>query len=575
MNGDSVDYFDTFNTLSQTWLSEGRQVFASQGASILYEKSGSDCEANSTHSHGNWCRCDEGYRVNANRDGCELIPAPPPPPTLFCKSFLGGDGATRDLSGFDPNTSTTVGMQPLSSGIVGANVYDCYHWSLTAQEVSNISAWSVNGLKAGDIIGVVIWQIPYTNCSSSTTYHTWIAQKIAFNQASDGTWTEAHSTHTAFQPMLIGSNDPRYSQATLTTLGGIQVIGGQYPNVRITTSQRNTIINSIVADMDGYFGSHIQEPTHVDCFMVNRAPARWVNPDEWSAGRGILWSSEADVCKCGCCSPMRVSIVWEELKVGTHDSTSGRYTAYTNCVGRWTDSTSEISPNADGTYSKSLLSSELEDLKTRSLNWLANCDRQEIQETEEARERIESEKECDLGYVETGRCPENSYKQYGGGGLFSIGRRCYRCACDSDYVSANYEKSSDTYLATPDSQSDTPECFLYDCMDNSYYDAALESCVCLKGYEMNTDGTECDAKSLPLNSDGECPTHTTQGDDGKCYCNAGYHAAGEECVADENGGNGNGEIWDVEEHLNQYGMWYGLAFIGFVALKAFKPSGGV
>tara|TARA_B100000131_G_scaffold268099_1_gene266734 strand:- start:3690 stop:5393 length:1704 start_codon:yes stop_codon:yes gene_type:complete len=566
-----MDYFSTFNRLAEKSLGFSTESFASQGAGILLTiNQGDSCPSNSSPvgSSGTRCRCDEGYQVNANGDGCEAIPPPPPPPTYtyFCKTYSASDLDTWviDESMWDNQTSQNV-----HNGAVRATVFDCYHWTLDSSTASDLNTALNNSIaSSGDIVGVIFYEIPYTECGGTSTHKTWLQRNILLKRAADGTYTQfSGSSINYFQQMLIGTNDSRYDWATIHSSG--RYLSSLYPALRITNAQRSSIISSIVSYYDSVFGTHETDvgTDYDDCFMLNQSPPRWVT-DESGGNRGIEWREAAQECKCGAIEALKVSIVFEVLQIGNQPSTSGRFTAITNCYRNWSDHTSEISPDSNGNYDKASLLSELEDLKTRSRNYLANCDREKIQDTEEFRERMREESRCDLGYQKgNASCPENSYKQLSGGGVAFLkgwDTQCWRCVCTEGYVSSNYEQDTDSYIVPLDGV-----CTEKSCMENAFYDASLDSCVCLSGYEKNEDGTLCNPKNLtPI--DGECTEHSTLGDDGNCYCNAGYIADGGKCVATSTNGD---ETWDIESHLKEYGMWYGLGFLGFVALKAFGGKG--
>jgi hypothetical protein len=604
-----MDYFSTFNRLAEKSLGFSTESFASQGAGILfYINQGDSCPANSSPfgNSGNRCKCAEGYRVNSNGDGCEAIPPPPAAPTYFCKAY--SDSSELDTWVIDPSMWDNQTSQNVQNGTVRATVFDCYHWTLDDSTAATLNAGWNTSLSSGDIYALVFYEIPYTicgdvaytpismysnrtncgynsygmggglckcdegyivdaaypfRCISPSSYKTWMMKRILIKRAADGTWSQdTSSTHSAFQPMLIGTNDARYDSATIHSSG--RRIDSAYPALRISNAQRSGIISSIVTEYDSALGTHETEvgTDYDDCFMLNQSPPRWVT-DESGGNRGIEWQEAAQECKCGATEALKVSIVFEVLQIGNQPSTSGRFSAFTNCYRNWSDHTSEISPDSNGNYDKASLLSELEDLKTRSRNYLANCDRETIQDTEEFREKLREEDRCDLGYQKgNASCPENAYKQTGGGGRWN--NKCWRCVCNEGYVSSTYEKDTNSYIVPLDG-----ECAEQSCMENAYYDSSLDSCVCLSGYEKNDDGTLCNPKNLTP-TDGECTEHSTLGDDGNCYCNAGYIAEGDKCVSTSTNGD---ETWDIESHLKEYGMWYGLGFLGFVALKAFGGKG--
>jgi len=556
-----MDYFSTFNRMAEKSLGFTPESFASQGAGILfYINSGDSCPNNSSDfgNSGSRCKCDEGYRVNSNADGCEAIPPPPTPPSYFCKSYSASDLDTWAIDGSMWDSSTS---QNIHNYMVRANIPECYHWTLDSTTAATLNSSGLHAASSGDVLGLIVYEIPYTECGKTTIYHSWSVKRVLFKRGADGTFTQYQDSSGYFMPTFIGTNDVRYDYAIISTTALGQSISSPYPQFRLTNAQRSSIISGIVNYWDGILGSHTQEYNYDDCLMRNQSPPRWVT-DESGGNRGIEWSEGAQECKCGL-GKLRVSIVFEELQIGSQASTKGRFSAFTNCPRNWSDHTSEILPLSNGNYNKATLYDELEDLKTRSRNYLANCDQEKLQQERDYQDRKKSDS-CDVGYQNKGECPDNSYKQQGGGGLIFTSNSCWRCVCKNGYVSDDYEQDTDTYIVSLDG-----ECTEQSCMDNAYYDTSLSSCVCLTGYEKNEDGTVCNPKNL-IPIDGECTEHSTLADDGNCYCNAGYIAEGDKCVSTSTNGN---ETWDFETHLKEYGMWYGLGFLGFVALKAFSGGG--
>jgi len=471
----------------------------------------------------------------------ETIPAVTAAP---CKNFSSTslDSATIDGSFFDTSTSTNV-----QGGVVPANIYSCNHWIInsTAADFFNTSrggAWRPSPLaQVGDIMAMIVWEIPYTRCNSSTTTKTYMKQYKIFTKQSDGSFRENNSTASAYQPTLLGTLDSYYPAGTMNAAND-----GLEPNgwaIRINTSQLNTMINAIISGMNTFMGSSPTVKTgYDDCFMLLSQPARWV-----SVPNSVVWtSSEAELATVGGGRPLKVTIAWENYAVPRQSPTEGRYVARTNgsgsqavVVGR----TTSITPNTRGVFNKSNLATELEELKVISRNYVAGEDQQEQKELDDYNE----ENRCDDGWVRTGQCGANTYKQYRG--------RCHRCVCNEGYVTDNYDYLQEVYI-----WDGTNPCQEMSCPDNSIYNATLDECTCKSGFTENSSG-ECieNDYSLDPNDDGDA-------DDGDADDS-------DELLDDDDDGDDE-EEFDIEAHLKEYGVWYGFGLAGVLAMSLLSPNRG-
>ncbi len=480
-----------------------------------------------------------GVMLQKQAETFAAVTAPP------CKNFSSTplDSATIDGSYFDTSTSTNV-----QGGVVPANIYSCNHWIInsTAADYFNTSrggAWRPSPpAQVGDIMAMIVWEIPYTRCNSSTTTKTYMKQYKIFNKQSDGSFTENNTTASAYQPTLIGTLDSYYSAGTMNAANNALQPNGWA--IRITTSQLNTMINALINGMNTFMGS---SPTvksgYNDCFMLLSQPARWVN-----APNSVVWTtSEAELATAGGGRPLKVSIAWENYAVPSQPPTEGRYVARTNgsgsqgvVVGR----TTSITPNTRGYFNKSNLASELEALKTVARNYVAGEDQQEQKELDDFNEQ----NRCDDGWVRTGQCGANASKQWRG--------KCYRCVCREGYVSDNYDNLQEIYIS-----NGSDSCQEMSCPDNSIYNANLDKCVCKSGFTENSSG-ECieNDYSLDPNEDGDADEGDTDSDN--------------DLFDDGDGDGDDEEEFDIEAHLKEYGVWYGFGLAGVLAMSLLSPKRG-
>ena len=462
-----------------------------------------------------------------------------------CKNFSSTslDSATIDGSFFDTSTSTNV-----QGGVVPANIYSCNHWIInsTTADFFNTSrggAWRPSPpAQVGDIMAMIVWEIPYTRCDSSTNTKTYMKQFKIFNKQSDGSFRENNTTASSYQPTLIGTLDSYYPVGTVNADNTALKSNGWA--IRITTSQLNTMINTTINSMNTFMGS---SPTvksgYTDCFMLSSQPARWVN-----APNSVVWtSSEAELATVGGGRPLKVVISWENYAVPRQTPTEGRYVARTNGSGSRVvvGHTTSIAPDSNGNFNKTQLASELEELKTTARNYVAGADQQEQKELDDFHDPIQ----CDDGWDNSrtvSQCGTNTYKQYRG--------RCHRCVCNEGYVTDNYDSLQEVYI----SDENTP-CQEMSCPDNSIYNAILDECVCKSGFTENSSG-ECieNDYSLGSNDGGDA-------DDGD--------ADDDNDLLDDND-DGDDEEFDIEAHLKEYGVWYGFGLAGVLAVSLLSPKRG-
>ena len=357
-----------------------------------------------------------GKMMQRQAETFAAVTAPP------CKNFSATplDSATIDGSLYDTQTSTNV-----QGGLVPANLYSCNHWILDQSKADYFNASRgarpSPSAQAGDKFALLVWEIPYTRCNSSTNTKTYMMQKLIFNKQSDGSFRRNNSTASYYQPTLLGTLDSYYSAATLDAGNyAIQPNPNDPYAIRINSSQLNTMINANITALNTFLGSSpAVKSGYDDCFMVLSQPARWT-----SAPNSIVWTSDAaDLATVGGGRPLQVTIAWQTYAVPRQTPTQGRYIARTNAsrsveVG----TTFSITPDSAGNFNKTQLTNALENLKTQARNYIARQDQQQAREEAE----FEEANTCPDGYRLTGGCGDNTYRQYGKS--LPTGT-CFRCVC--------------------------------------------------------------------------------------------------------------------------------------------------